>query len=214
MTQSAHPYTKVPLKYLLAGLVGILAVAGLVSAAVLVKDNQDVRQQAAGYTSCFGGVAHGAKSCSGFRQYVVCNNGLFSAPQNCGTNQMCQSGSCVAIPPRDCAVTEDQTLKNGTVACQDSRTLVTCQDGSWVNPRTCAGGSGSFCANGQCQSQKPTGQVIILYTEKATRDALQTSTSNSKDLFKSAVDPKEGPRGQQLPPTEGFKGVGYGEVAK
>lgn len=85
---------KIKPRYIIAGLVLLLLVIGGAIGLYLVSRPQEIRQQAAGYAACAGGVTHGARACAGFRQPVICNNGAFEDLPDCTAAQYCDSGVC------------------------------------------------------------------------------------------------------------------------
>lgn len=133
-------------------LFGILALFILIVGAgvgfVLMNQSAEIRQQAAGYASCAGGVPHDAKTCSGFRQPVRCNNGSFVTLAACASDEFCdssQNGACVKTA-RSCA----GGVPDGGKACSGLREVVTCRDGSFVNPTACP--TGQTCSGGVCST--------------------------------------------------------------
>jgi len=144
-TFNSERLKKIKLKYVLAGLVLLILLIGGGVGLYLSGQSQDLRQQAAGgYLSCAGGVESGKKACSGFRAYVTCNNGAFSAPTTCSANQICQSGNCVAEAAQSCA----GGVPNGARSCDTFRSYVTCNNGSFGASTPCTGNQ--TCSNGSC----------------------------------------------------------------
>ena len=139
------PSKKMSPKMLFAAIGLFILVLGAGVGFYLLGQSQDLRQQAAGgYLSCAGGVESGKKACSGFRAYVTCNNGAFSAPTTCSANQICQSGNCVAEAAQSCA----GGVPNGARSCDTFRSYVTCNNGSFGASTPCNGNQ--TCSNGSC----------------------------------------------------------------
>ncbi|MBW7955414.1 hypothetical protein H3C66_01655 [Patescibacteria group bacterium] len=139
---------KIKLRYVLLGLVLLLLVIGGAVGLYLVSRPQEIRQQAAGYASCAGGVPSGGYACAGFRQPARCNNGAFEMMAACSSSQVCDAGAsnaskCVATQ-RSCA----GGVAHGQTACKDLRTQVTCQDGVFVNEQSC--NANVTCSSGRC----------------------------------------------------------------
>lgn len=128
---------------MLAALGLLILVIGAGVGFFLMNQSQEIRQQAAGYASCAGGVPHNGLACSGFRQPVRCVNGSFETLTACTSSQRCDSGLCVNTE-RDCA----GGVKHGQTACSGLRTQVTCNDGSFVNETPCA--NNETCQSGRC----------------------------------------------------------------
>ncbi|MGB6838774.1 MAG: hypothetical protein WBD86_02415 [Microgenomates group bacterium] len=99
-------------KKTIATILGVLFLVGGIGAGViLVQQQQDIREKAAGGAECAGGVADGKYACSGYSTCVRCDNGRFvsvpnttsGCPSPCGT----APAACVADgrcrgPNEDC----------------------------------------------------------------------------------------------------------------
>lgn len=149
-TFNSERFKSIKPRYIVASLVILLLLIGGAIGLYLVSRPQEIRQQAAGYASCAGGVAHDARACAGFRQPVLCQNGAFQDLPDCTAAQFCEGGVCklssTSTPPPPVATPVASPPGGGscqplTAACSD--TSPCCEGG------VCQGAGG----NRRCEQQ-------------------------------------------------------------
>lgn len=165
---STPPKKKFKPQMIFGALALVILVIGAGVGYFLMNQSAELRQQAAGYASCAGGVPHGSKTCSGFRQPVICNNGAFEQLAACASDEFCDSsanGACKKTA-RSCA----GGVPDGGKACSGLREVVTCQDGSFVNPTACP--TGQTCSGGVC------GTGPVTYCDRSGPNTTQCTDKN------------------------------------